>query len=311
MTRAELTNFIKSRAVDAGFDKVGIAPAEGVESSQQLAVWLQRGYHGTMAWMENFPSERADPRVLFPGAKSVICLALNYYSPVRTPDDHEIGKISRYAWGDDYHDIVRGKLHELLHAIKSAAPSINGKCCVDTSPMMDKYWAAKAGIGWQGKHTNVITRELGSWVFLGEIILDTDLDYDQPIEDFCGSCNKCIDACPTAAIVEPYVLDSRKCISYLTIEYRGESLPYEMRSKFENWIYGCDICQDVCPWNEKFAKSTGVDGFFPRENNINEKLSILEKMSEDEFQKRFKKSPVKRTKFRGLIRNIKFLLGIS
>lgn len=304
MNKKEITSQIKSAALEVGFDKVGIAGAEPVKTASLLEQWLSLGYHGTMQWMANYFDKRTDPSKLFPDAKSVISVALNYYTPFPIPDDPKNAKISRYAWGDDYHDIMKDKLSQLLTKIQTIYPPAEGKYCVDTSPIMDKYWAAQAGIGWQGKNTNVITRDIGSWVFLGEILLNIELEYDIPIADYCGSCNRCIEACPTDAITQPYVVNSSKCISYLTIEYRGETFPNRDEEKLDNWIYGCDICQDVCPWNIKFAETSAVQGFQPREKNMNRNLEEWAKLSEEEFKDRFKKSPVKRAKFSGLIRNI-------
>lgn len=300
-----LTELIKSKALEIGFHKVGIAPAEKVETAPHLEEWLAHGYHATMSWMERNREKREDPRVLLPGARSVICVALNYYASVPIPDEPSIGKISRYAWGDDYHEIVKDKLYRLLHAIQEMDESIDGKCCVDTAPVMDKYWAAKAGIGWQGKHSNVITREMGSWVFLGEIIVNQPLEYDQPAVDFCGTCRRCIDACPTQAITEPYVVNSSRCISYLTIEHRGDTLP---DLPMKNWIYGCDICQDVCPWNVKFSTPTDVGQFNPRLENVNRPLAELAVIRPETFQKRFKNSAIKRTKFSGFVRNVRHIM---
>lgn len=300
-----LTDQIKSKALEIGFHKVGIARAEKAETASQLEEWLTRGYHGTMSWMERNRDKREDVRVLFPGARSVICVALNYYTLFSMSDKPSVGKISRYAWGEDYHIVVKNKLHQLLNAIQEMDGSIEGQCCVDTAPVMDKYWAAKAGIGWQGKHSNVITRDMGSWVFLGEIIVNKPLDYDEPAADFCGTCRRCIDACPTQAITKPYVVNSTRCISYLTIEHRGDSLP---DLPMKNWIYGCDICQDVCPWNNKFSKPTDVEPFNPRMENINQPLEELAAMQPETFQKRFKNSAVKRTKFAGFIRNVRHVM---
>jgi epoxyqueuosine reductase len=217
------------------------------------------------------------------------------------------GKISRYAWGDDYHDIVEKRLAILLEFILKQSPGARGKVYVDTGPVMDKVWAQRAGIGWIGKHTNVISLEYGSWIFLGEIILDIELEYDAPATDHCGTCSLCIEACPTGAIVEPYVVDANKCISYLTIEHRGD-IAQELGSKFGHWLYGCDICQDVCPWNRKFARETEVKRFFPRKYNITPKLNAIAAMTQEEFSKKFSKSPVKRTKLAGLKRNAQVLL---
>jgi epoxyqueuosine reductase len=307
MTAQLLTANIRSKALEIGFDKVGFTKAERVKSASLLEAWLKSGFHGTMRWMEKYLQKRVDPCELFPGARSVVAVALNYHAPEEINDDKNRGKISRYAWGDDYHNVMKDKLHRLLDYVQLLNPDIRGKCCVDTSPMMDKYWAAQAGIGWQGKHSNIITRELGSWVFLGEIILNIELEYGVPIRDFCGTCDRCMEACPTDAITQPYVVDSNKCISYVTIEYRGEKIPDTV--DVDNWIYGCDICQDVCPWNEKFAKTTLLHEFYPRENNLNPKLSDLEKTSEEDFRKRFKNSAVKRAKYAGFMRNVKHVLS--
>jgi epoxyqueuosine reductase len=305
--RQALTRTIKAKAAELGFAKVGIARADALtEEGVRLHEWLARRYHGTMEWMERSIEKRVDPRLILPGAKSVISLAMNYYADVRHSNDPGVGKISRYAWGDDYHLVATPRIQSLLDCIKSENPDIDARIYVDTGPVMDKAWAVKSGIGWLGKHTNVITKEYGSWVFLGEVILDAELEYDEPIADFCGTCRACIDACPTGAIVEPYVLDSNKCISYLTIEHRGE-IPGELRPKFENWVYGCDICQDVCPWNS-FQQQTREEAFVPREVNVSPKLEELEHMTGEEFSRRFRRSPVKRTKLEGLRRNARAVL---
>jgi epoxyqueuosine reductase len=305
--RQALTRTIKAKAAELGFAKVGIARADALtEAGARLHEWLARRYHGTMEWMERSIEKRVDPRLILPGAKSVISLAMNYYADVRHSNDPGVGKISRYAWGDDYHLVATPRIQSLLDCIKSENPDIDARIYVDTGPVMDKAWAVKSGIGWLGKHTNVITKEYGSWVFLGEVILDAELEYDEPIADFCGTCRACIDACPTGAIVEPYVLDSNKCISYLTIEHRGE-IPGELRPKFENWVYGCDICQDVCPWNS-FQQQTREEAFVPREANVSPKLEELEHMTGEEFSRRFRRSPVKRTKLEGLRRNARAVL---
>jgi epoxyqueuosine reductase len=251
--------------------------------------------------MQKDPEKRADVRRIVPGAISVISLAMNYYTPVGHSSADGAAKISRYAWGDDYHVIMTPRIHSLVDCIKSELPDVRAAAYVDTGPVMDKAWAVRAGIGWLGKHTNVITKEYGSWVFLGEIILDAELEYDEAIIDFCGSCTACIDACPTDAIVEPYVLDSTKCISYLTIENRGD-IPETVKPKLENWVYGCDICQDVCPWN-RFQKPTDEIAFRPRQENTDPSLHSLTTITEEEFTRRFRRSPVKRTKRRGLVRN--------
>ena len=259
-----------------------------------------------MQWLERDIEKRIDVTKVLPNAKSVICVTLNYYSPSRHSENPNLGKISRYAWGDDYHAVLTQRLEKLYEFLKSEIPGVEGKIYVDTGPVMDKAWAVRAGIGWLGKHTNVITREFGSWVFLGEILIDAELEYDTPMLDYCGNCTACLDACPTQAIVQPYVLDANKCISYLTIEHRSE-LPKEIISNFQNWVYGCDICQDVCPWN-RFQKETEEQAFQPREENISPHLTELAGLSQEEFSRRFKKSPMKRTKHSGLTRNAKAVL---
>jgi len=298
-----ITSTIKEKALELGFSVVGIAaPADELHiEGARLREWLHRGYHASMDWMNRDIEKRIDPRKVLPEAKSVLCVAMNYYSSTNHSTESGAGKISRYAWGDDYHLVLPERLKQLLAFIQSLQPDVHGRYYVDTGPVMDKAWAVRAGIGWMGKHTNVISKEYGSWIFLGELILDIELEYDAPMEDFCGTCTACIDACPTQAIVEPYILDANKCISYLTIEHRGE-LPTGITQKFDRWVYGCDICQDVCPWN-RFAKETHEQAFAPREENIAPKLNELRDISQEEFSRRFRKSPIKRTKHIGLTRN--------
>jgi epoxyqueuosine reductase len=297
-----LTHAIKAKAGELGIDKVGIVPADVLTIERgKLVKWLDRCFHGEMKWMEKEPDKRSDPRLLFPGARSIIVAAVNYF----TPNEHEpgAGKISRYAWGDDYHDVVGEKLKDLLAWIRGEVPHSNGKVCVDTTPFMDKAWAVRAGIGWLGKHSNVITKELGSWVFIGSVILDIELDYDAgQIEDHCGTCTACLDACPTRAIVEPYIVDSRKCISYATIELRDETLPSEIAANLEGWIYGCDICQDVCPWN-RFEQPTSEPRFQPRLDETSLDLGEIEAMEHEAYVERFRRSAIKRIKLSGLKRN--------
>ncbi len=303
----DLSDFIRTEARTLGFDKIGIARAEALDrEAPRLAEWLSRGYHGTMDWMAGNGEKRLDPGKIVPGARSVVSVAMNYYVDGR----HGAGsaKISRYAWGDDYHGVLLPRLKLLLESIKRKEPAASGKVYVDTGPVLEKVWAQKAGVGWEGKHTNVITQEYGSWVFLGELILDVELEYDGPATDHCGSCTLCIEACPTGAIVAPYVLDSTLCISYLTIEHRGEIAP-ELGEKFGGWIYGCDICQDVCPWNQKFSEPTDVKEFSPREGNLSPRLEELAQMSEEEFAEKFRKSPIRRTKRSGLARNARVALS--
>jgi epoxyqueuosine reductase len=297
---------IKDQARALGFDKVGVVAAAALtEEGAKLREWLARGFHGQMAYMARNPEQRSDPRLLLPSAKSVVCVALNYFRPDKHSDDPDVGKISRYAWGEDYHDVLRDKLNALLEWIREREPEVEGKVCVDTSPMMDKAWAARAGLGWIGKHTNLITKEFGSWVFLGELLLSIELDYDSLIEpDHCGKCVACIDACPTGAIIAPYQLDATRCISYGTIELREAELPELIRSNLESWVFGCDICQDVCPWS-RFSKQTEEERFAPREGLVEPKLKELIEMSQEEFSTRFRKSAIKRAKLAGLQRNAK------
>lgn len=300
---------IKAKALEIGFDKVGVVPAAPLSAEgSRLTDWLDRGYHADMAWLEREPAKRADPSLLFPEARSVIAVAMNYFTSHEHDDSPERGKISRYAWGDDYHDVMTEKLRELLAWIKSADPETDGKICVDTAPMMDKAWAVRAGLGWLGKHSNVITRELGSWVFLGEIVLDLELDYDTDIvEDHCGTCTACLDACPTGAIVEPYVVDSARCISYATIELRQDRLPPVIAANQEGWLYGCDICQDVCPWN-RFEKPSGEQRFEPRHEETSLDLAEVTEMTHDDYVVRFRRSAIKRAKLAGLKRNAASLM---
>ena len=305
-----LSEKIKTWALEIGFDKVGIASAERLEiEGDRLFRWLNSGYHGEMAWMERWRDKRVDPGELLPNARSVVAVAVNYFTPHDYSDQPGVGKISRYAWGDDYHDVLKRRLFQLLERVKEERPEADGKVCVDTAPVMDKVWAVRAGIGWIGKSTNLITTDLGSWVFLGEIILDIELDHDDiAVPDHCGNCTACIDACPTDAITEAYVVDARKCISYATIELRDESLPPEYEGKLNDWIYGCDICQDVCPWN-RFEKPTGLTEFEPRHGETSLALDEIEQMTPDNFTERFRRSAMKRTKISGLKRNASALKG--
>lgn len=306
--RIRLTALITTRARELGFNKVGIARAEHLsQESQRLNDWLACGYHGEMKWMARDPPQRADPRLLFPAAKSVVVVALNYYTSHQHSDSLATGKISRYAWGDDYHEIVSEKLRELLRWIKQEQPEVEGKVCVDIQPMMDKAWAVRAGLGWLGKHTNLITEGFGSWVFIGELLLNIELEYERTeVADQCGSCALCIDACPTGAIVEPYVLDAHLCISHATIESRAPAISDEVAAHLEGWLYGCDICQDVCPWNQMKPVSS-ESRFEPRAGNVNADLADILTLSSEAYAERFRHSAIKRAKLAGLQRNARAL----
>jgi epoxyqueuosine reductase len=305
-----LAQIIKERARFEGFNKVGIVGAASLDDEgRHLREWLARGYHGEMGWLERDVEKRVSPRAIFPAARSVVVVALNYYTPHQHQQNSATGKVSRYAWGDDYHDLLKTKLSSLLSWIREQQPRAEGKVCVDIQPTMDKAWAARAGLGWLGKHSNVITPEFGSWVFIGELFLNLDLDCDDvPIEEHCGTCTLCIDACPTDAITEPYVVDSNKCISHATIELRAPELPEEIEDKLAGWLYGCDICQDVCPWN-RFEQTTPEAAFGPREGNVNADLTDILGLTPETYAARFRGSAMKRAKLPGLQRNARALKG--
>jgi len=299
---------IKQRALFEGFNKVGIVGAESLaDEGRRLKEWLARGHHGERGWMARDVHKRIDPHEIFPQARAVVVVALNYYTPHQHQQSSATGKVSRYAWGDDYHDVVKEKLLSLLAWIKEQKPRAEGKVCVDIQPTMDKAWAVRAGLGWLGKHSNVITPEYGSWVFIGELLLNLDLDHDsERIEDHCGTCTLCIDACPTAAITEPYVVDSNKCISYATIELRAPELPEEM--DLAGWLYGCDVCQDVCPWN-RFEQETSETRFAPREGNVDVELAEMMELTPERYAARYRGSAMKRAKLAGLQRNARSLVN--
>lgn len=305
----ELSRRIKQQALTLGFEKVGIVPATRLdEPHDRLLTWLERGYQGQMRWMSRDPEMRTNPVKLFPAARSVIVVAMNYYTDAQHSGNPGTGKVSRYAWGDDYHDVVGEKLRSLLSWIQQETPEVEGKVCLDIQPMMDKAWAARAGLGWIGKHTNLITREYGSWVFIGELLLNIDLEYDREIiEDHCGTCTLCIEACPTQAITEPYVVDSNKCISYATIELREPQIVPEVAEKLDGWFYGCDICQDVCPWN-RFEQVTDESRFQPRSGNVNTELAEVLEMTPATYAAHFRGSAMKRAKLSGLQRNARTLI---
>jgi len=305
ITARERSLIIKKLAKAEGFDFVGISKAEKLEEeSRQLEQWLNAGMHGQMTYMERNFEMRTDPRILVPGAKSVISLLFNYYTD-KKQEDETAPKISTYAYGEDYHFVVKRKLKTFFEAIQHQIGEIEGRVFVDSAPVMDKAWAKKSGLGWVGKNTNLINKSSGSFFFIAEIILDLELEADGPIKDYCGSCTRCIDACPTDAIVEPYVVNGSKCISYFTIELK-DAIPAEMKGKFDDWMFGCDICQEVCPWN-RFSKPHQEKAFEPHPDLLKMKKNDWEELTEDVFNQVFKNSAVKRTKFEGLKRNIEFL----
>lgn len=294
---------VKEAALAVGFTAVGIARADacGPEAGR-LAAWLARGYEAGMRWMARDPDRRSDPRRVVPDAASVVSVALNYYRPDAHSADPALGRISRYAWGDDYHDVMGEKLRRLWAWMEGEFPGCSGRWYADTGPVLEKAWAERAGIGWIGKHANLITRDHGSWVFLGEIITTLELAPDAPAEELCGTCRLCIDACPTRAIVEPWVVDSGRCLSYITIEHRGDADP-AFQGRTDGWIFGCDVCQDVCPWNRKFARPTEDLRFAPRPGALTTPLEEWAEMTTGEFHDRFRGSPVTRTGPDGLRRN--------
>ena len=298
------SDIIKEKAIELGFHKVGIAKAAKTKQEQErLNQWLDQKKHADMEWIENRKSERGNIFNYFSEAKTVISLGMNYYVGKDQSDLASDFKFSNYAWGDDYHLVIKSKLFSLLEFIKNKKPNVKGLVCVDTAPIMEKVWAQRAGLGWQGKHTNLISTDFGSWLFLGEIIIDFELEPDDPFtKDLCGSCTACIDACPTHALGE-YELDSGKCISYLTIEHRGDFI--EGHDDLDGWIYGCDICQEVCPWNISFSKISEEKYFEPRADIINNTDQKWLEMDQEKFSTTFKKSAAKRTKLMGLKRNIK------
>lgn len=291
--------------MELGFLACGIAKAEFLESeAPHLENYLKEKRNGNLSYMENHFDKRLDPRLLVDGAKSVISLLYNYYPEKKQREDTY--KISKYAYGEDYHFVVKDKLRDLMDFIREEIGEINGRVFTDSAPILEGAWAEKAGIGWMGKHSLLITKQSGSFFFLGELIIDLELEYDTPfMTDHCGSCTRCIDACPTDAIVSDKKIDASKCISYFTIELKDE-IPIEMKGKFEDWMFGCDICQDVCPWN-RFSKPHSEERFLPNDEILNFSKSDWEEITEEEFRKIFRKSPVKRTKYSGLTRNIKFL----
>lgn len=298
------TQFIKAESKRLGFLSCGISKAGFLEvEAPRLENWLSQNRHGEMQYLENHFDKRLNPTLLVDDAKSVISLLLNYYPPEFQNEDSY--KISKYAYGQDYHFVIKEKLKELLDSIQSQIGDVSGRAFVDSAPILDKAWAAKSGLGWIGKNSNLLTQQVGSFYFIAELIVDLELEYDHAVTDHCGTCTACIDACPTEAIVAPYVVDGSKCISYFTIELK-DNIPTEMKSKMDDWMFGCDVCQDVCPWN-KFSKAHNEPLFNPNPELLSYAKKDWEEISTDVFQKVFKNSAVKRTKLEGLKRNIEFL----
>lgn len=314
-----LTAQIKQAARDLGFDVVGVArlstqnqgapfPEPHTSPASLLArltAWLQRGFHATMAWMARDPQRRANPALVLPGCRSIISLAMNYYTDERADERQGNGRIARYAWGRDYHDILGDRLRQLAAHLSTLAPGHNHRAYVDTGPVMEKAWAQQAGLGWIGKHSNLVSAQFGSWLLLGEILTTVELEPDEAGTDLCGSCTLCIQACPTSAITEPYVVDAGRCISYLTIELRGSEsvLPEELRRGIGNRIFGCDDCLDICPYNHQ-ATPTGEPGFQPSSLTTAPNLTHLAEMDEQTFMATFSRSPIKRAKYSGFLRNL-------
>lgn len=297
------TSIIKQEAKRLGFLSCGISKAEFLEQeAPRLENWLNQNMNGQMSYMENHFDKRLNPTLLVDGAKSVISLLLNYYpAELQNQDAY---KVSKYAFGHDYHYVIKEKLNELLHFIQTEIGEVSGRAFVDSAPVLDKVWAAKSGLGWMGKNSNLITQKIGSFYFIAELIVDLDLAYDTSTTDHCGSCTACIDACPTGAIVAPYVVDGSKCISYFTIELK-DNLPQDMKGKFDDWIFGCDVCQDVCPWN-RFSKPHNEPLLRATPEILSYSKSDWEEITNETFQKVFKNSALKRTKYVGLLRNINF-----
>ncbi|NKB17347.1 MAG: tRNA epoxyqueuosine(34) reductase QueG [Pseudanabaena sp. CRU_2_10] len=300
---------IKQKALELGFSRVGIAaivPDSAIDlANARLQAWLAQGYHADMAWMDN--PKRQDIRQVMPNLRSLISVALNYYTPHQHSSDPHVAKISRYGWGRDYHRVLGKKLKALSMWLESQSHDepIQTRFYVDTGPIAEKTWAERAGIGWVGKHGNLITRDYGSWVFLGEILTNLDLEPDRPHAEHCGTCTRCIHACPTGAIAQPFVVDANRCIAYHTIENKADALPEAITNSLQNWVAGCDICQDVCPWNQRFAQETDVEDFQPYPHNVNPQLSDLANISEEEWDRAFTGSALRRIKPERWRRNAK------
>jgi epoxyqueuosine reductase len=304
MDKQRNTRLVKQEAARLGFSFCGISKAEFLENeAPRLENWLNQNMYGQMGYMANHFDMRLDPTLLVPGAKSVVSLMLNYYP--QEAQTEGLPKISKYAYGEDYHKVIKRKLKKFINTLKEQIGDVNGRAFVDSAPVLDRAWAKSSGLGWVGKNSNLINKGSGSFFFLAELIIDLDLEYDGPVKDYCGSCTRCLDACPTGAIVEPYVVDGSRCISYYTIELR-EAIPESEKGKFNDWAFGCDICQDVCPWN-RFSKPTAVAEFTPNKEGLDLTMQDWEDMTEEVFERVFTKSALKRAGYKGVKRNISFL----
>ncbi len=307
-SKAKNTKLIKAYAKNLGFMSCGISKADFLEEeAPRLEQWLNQNHQGNMTYMNNHFDKRLDPRILVPGAKSVVSLLLNYYTN-ETQEDPEAPKISKYAFGRDYHSVIKDKLKAFMKYIHSEIGEVDGRVFVDSAPVMDKAWAKKSGLGWIGKNTNLISKKTGSFFFIAELIIDLELEYDHPTTDHCGSCTACIDACPTEALIAPYKIDGSKCVSYLTIELKDQ-IPSEFKGKMDKWVFGCDACQTVCPWN-RFSKQNNEASFDSSRELLTLNKKDWEEMTEDVFETLFQNSAVKRTKYKGLKRNIKFISNL-
>jgi epoxyqueuosine reductase len=306
ITAEKNTALIKKIAAELGFDSCGIARAERLDDdARRLESWLNKGLHGTMQYMEKHFDLRIDPSKLVPGARSVITLLKNYYPGQK--QDPDLPKISKYAYGKDYHEVIREKINHFIDRIQEKAGAFHGRGFVDSAPVLERTWAQKSGLGWIGKNGNMVTKHNGSFYFIATLITDLELHYDDPfIKDHCGTCNKCVEACPTQAILPGKVVDGSRCISYFTIELKDMLIPGELKNKFDGWMFGCDICQDVCPWN-RFSKPHEETGFNPLPEILNLSTKEWEAMTEEGFKKIFKDSPLRRSKFKGIQRNLKFI----
>ncbi|MCK4661743.1 MAG: tRNA epoxyqueuosine(34) reductase QueG [Bacteroidales bacterium] len=303
--KLEYSNIIKTEAKRLGFVDCGISKVQYLKNEEiYLKEWLDKDMHGEMKYMENHFEKRLDPSKLVEGAKSIISVLFNYYSS-ENQKDTDAPKISKYAYGKDYHHIIKNKLNKLLHFINSNITKVNGRYFTDSAPVLERVWAKEAGLGWIGKNSLLINKKYGSFCFIGELIIDIELEYDKPIKDYCGTCNKCVESCPVNAIIKPFVVDASKCISYFTIEKKG-NIPDNMKGKFNNWIFGCDICQNVCPWNKKL-ETNYENAFIPKQEMLKMTKNDWYNLTQEKFNLLFKDSPIQRTKYSGLKRNIEFI----